>query len=114
VKIKLIKDTRSVSNRDLILYVLSLIALRSPVKFLKVKAHCGIEGNEAADRLAKAGAIKGAIQERNYFEDTQRNEALLTRSGRSTVERFVVEISESDLLTYEELRMMELSQDFNS
>lgn len=64
-------------NKDLILYVLTLIAFRtlasssnpsSPanVTFEKVKGHSGIDGNVQADRLANLGASKPYPGEDDY------------------------------------------------
>lgn len=131
-------DNQPVKNKDLICYVLSLIALRQPlagpssnlanVSFVKVKAHAGIEGNEQADKFAKAGALMPAVIEREYERDTRRNERRKLERERThrllEVDRaagvvqpemvlsFSVEFDDCDVLTPEELRQMELDQEF--
>ncbi len=64
-----------VSNQDLIQYISALLIARSPwvdgrrqpnVSFQKVDAHRGIEGNEAADQLAKQALSQPAAPERDY------------------------------------------------
>ncbi|PIA12953.1 Rnase h protein 1.0, isoform c, confirmed by transcript evidence [Coemansia reversa NRRL 1564] len=52
---------KPVENQDIIQKILNLIRLRinnaaSPVRFLHVRGHAGVPGNEAADQLAVAGA----------------------------------------------------------
>lgn len=79
---------QAVKNQDLILYVLSLLALRRPsidskssllanIKFVKVKAHIGIHGNERADDLAKEGASLPTAVDRDFRYLTALNEARL-------------------------------------
>lgn len=50
---------QAVENKDLVQHALALINGRSgQMKLVKVAAHCGLEGNEAADRLANEGAMQ--------------------------------------------------------
>lgn len=132
-------DNQPVKNKDLICFVLSLIALRprsgsssasglgpSNVSFLKVKAHDGIRGNERADQLAKEGALKPAVVEREYERDTRSNERRKLERDRAArlheqegvapqkmVLSFQIEYDESDFLTAAELRQMEVDQAFD-
>lgn len=41
---------------------------------MKVKAHCGIEGNERADQFAKSGAMQAAVPERDYEAEAEKVE----------------------------------------
>lgn len=80
----------AVVNKDLILYILTLISLRMPanaysptanVSFHKVKAHIGVEGNEQADRLAKEGAGMAAVEDREYEREVREIEKKLKERG---------------------------------
>lgn len=116
---------KPVVNRDLIEYILALIADRMPpnsykktanVTFIKVKAHAGIEGNEMADTLAKNGASLPAIKEFDYAGKTKEVKARLAKKGLPKVTesiQFEVDIGEDDLLTDEELREMGENQSFD-
>ena len=83
-----------VSNKDLIIYIIALLAARSPqingrrtpnVSFMKVKAHSGVEGNEQADRFAKHGATQPPVSERNYEVEAERLERY-ARVGKDELE----------------------------
>jgi len=132
-----------VKNKDMILYILSLIALRpvsttpsqtrtpkSNISFMKVKAHVGIYGNEQADRFAKAGAAKSFIVERNYETSAKENDKKKRERDRrppalqetvrvpSAAPAKAVDIDLTfdifdDLLTAEELKAMEEDQCFD-
>lgn len=133
-----------VKNQDLIRYVMSMIALRGEgkVRFTKVLAHSGISGNEMADILAKEGAGKAPVRERDYEGDREKNEMLLqyrleehqsSSSGvgasrvkvprsltskekihqQIAMDEAMIQIEESDLLTHDELMRMELLQTFD-
>ncbi|GAA6016533.1 hypothetical protein JCM10207_002830 [Rhodosporidiobolus poonsookiae] len=122
-------DNKDVANKDLILYILSLLALRtragatpsatSNITFHKVKAHVGIEGNEQADRFANAGALKPPAPDRDFAQATKDNERKLREGagkGESKVKvedvKWEVEIEEGDLLDAEELAELERTQAF--
>ncbi|CEQ39747.1 SPOSA6832_01286 [Sporobolomyces salmonicolor] len=122
-------QNKPVMNKDLILYVLSLLSLRTPsdagpsapamanVTFRKVKAHVGIEGNEMADRLANNGALMPVAEDRDFEKLAKENEnKLRERRGASisSIEdaRWGVEVEEGDLLTQEDLTALEQKQDF--
>lgn len=65
-----------VKNRDLILYIYSLLQLRTSagkITFEKVRAHSGIYGNEQADHYAKRGASMQSLEERDYKRETANN-----------------------------------------
>ncbi|GAA5978893.1 hypothetical protein JCM11641_003606 [Rhodosporidiobolus odoratus] len=102
-------DGKAVANQDLIRYVLSLLALRTPagstsptanITFHKVKAHVGIEGNEQADRFANNGAMKPEAEDVDFAALTAENERKLrARKGTVTsVEDVQWGVEESDLL----------------
>ncbi|RPD65374.1 RnaseH-domain-containing protein [Lentinus tigrinus ALCF2SS1-7] len=64
-------DGKPVQNLALIQYADLLLeerrrVLKQPVEFKKVLAHSGIEGNEAADKLANDGAALAAIPEQDW------------------------------------------------
>ncbi|GAA5948488.1 hypothetical protein JCM21900_002726 [Sporobolomyces salmonicolor] len=122
-------QNKPVMNKDLILYVLSLLSLRTPsdagpsapamanVTFRKVKAHVGIEGNEMADRLANNGALMPVAEDRDFEKLAKENEnKLRERRGASisSIEdaRWDVEVEEGDLLTQADLTALEQKQDF--
>ncbi len=52
-----------VENRDLIQKGLELLKRPGVTKFVKVRAHIGTAGNEAADHLANMGALKEALHD---------------------------------------------------
>ncbi|GAA6027007.1 hypothetical protein JCM8097_006034 [Rhodosporidiobolus ruineniae] len=126
-------DGKPVANQDLIRYILSLLALRTPppastssygsppsslanITFHKVKAHVGIEGNEQADRFANNGAMMPEVEDRDFAADTKANERKLKerRGAKASVEdvQWDVELEEGDLLDEDELRELERTQDF--
>lgn len=85
------------------------------VSFYKVKAHVGIDGNEQADRFAKAGANLAEQPERDYVAERAKVEKDLVHKGLDKVEntiKFDVDFGEDDLLSEEELRRMSDEQDF--
>ncbi|GAA6054566.1 hypothetical protein JCM3770_006035 [Rhodotorula araucariae] len=118
-------DGKPVANQDLIRYVMSLLALRTPadsksplanITFQKVKAHVGIEGNEQADRFANNGALLPAVADRDFAQATRENEQKL-RARKAPVSRvedveWSVEVDEGDLLDGDELRELEEKQAF--
>ncbi|KAG6331721.1 hypothetical protein ID866_7371 [Astraeus odoratus] len=63
-------DGQPVKNRALIKYLAALLHARRTtaqiVEFKHVRGHVGLEGNEAADRLANMGAILPAVPERDW------------------------------------------------
>lgn len=115
-------------NKDLILYVLSLIALRqsssSPssatanITFQKVRAHVGIEGNEMADKLANNGATMFEVKARDFEKDTRANEAKLRkRKGGEDVKIETIDLTyeveaDVELWTEEEMKRMGEKQEF--
>ncbi|GAA6056401.1 hypothetical protein JCM3770_000684 [Rhodotorula araucariae] len=118
-------DGKPVANQDLIRYVMSLLALRTPadsksplanIAFQKVKAHVGIEGNEQADRFANNGALLPAVADRDFAQATRENEQKLRarKAPISLVEdvEWSVEVDEGDLLDEDELRELEEKQAF--
>lgn len=111
-----------VANQDLILYVLSLIKLRSPsdtnaksatanIIFQKVKAHVGIDGNEMADKLANTGAMMPETKDVDFAAKIKANERLLKERGQADAKP-LFEVHETDLWTEEELKEMEKTQEF--
>ncbi|KAL8290187.1 hypothetical protein RQP46_003126 [Phenoliferia psychrophenolica] len=80
-------------NRDMIEYILALIALRMPanstsnetptgnITFEKVLAHSGIDENEQADQLAKAGATLPVVEDRDWAKDSKELEEKLRAKG---------------------------------
>lgn len=114
------------ANRDLIEYVVSLIALRMPpqatdadkakkptanVTFLKVKAHVGIEGNEMADKFANTGAMSPEVPDRDFEADTAKNKQRAKERGVSHQD-IEYDVLLDDLLTVEELNELSDSQQF--
>ncbi|KAI5452026.1 hypothetical protein NCC49_001322 [Naganishia albida] len=56
-----------VKNKDMIVHLLALLNQRGPsngVRFVHVRAHRGEVGNEGADMLANAGAVKQTVPDR--------------------------------------------------
>ncbi|GAA5859212.1 hypothetical protein JCM1840_003802 [Sporobolomyces johnsonii] len=115
---------KPVLNKDLVLYVLSLLSLRTPidagpstshtanVTFRKVKAHVGIEGNEMADRLANNGALMPVAEDRDFEQLARENEEKLrARRGASisSIEdaSWGVEVDEGNPLTQEDPEAVE-------
>ncbi|GAA5916430.1 hypothetical protein JCM5296_000053 [Sporobolomyces johnsonii] len=115
---------KPVLNKDLVLYVLSLLSLRTPtdagpstshtanVTFRKVEAHVGIEGNEMADRLANNGALMPVAEDRDFEQLARENEQKLrARRGASisSIEdaSWGVEVDEGDPLTQEDPEAVE-------
>ncbi|SCZ96607.1 BZ3500_MvSof-1268-A1-R1_Chr4-4g07473 [Microbotryum saponariae] len=114
-----------VMNKDLILYILSLIASRpspdpnsltSNISFRKVKAHVGIEANEEADRLANLGAFKPVTKDRDFAKEAKDMEDKVKRENkgirRADSVEVEVEVDAGDLLTEEELRELDEQQNF--
>lgn len=113
-------DGKPVVNKDLIVYIVSLLKLRTPadsssrtgnITFQKVRAHVGIEGNEMADKLANNGALLEVKDPVDFAALTRANEKLLTAKGKANVKP-LFEVDEGDLWTDEEMREMEQSQEF--
>ncbi|KAL5501897.1 hypothetical protein ACEPAH_9158 [Sanghuangporus vaninii] len=81
---------KPVLNAPLIKYLLSLLNLRQlqgfPVKFVYVKGHAGIEGNEGADTQANLGAGLPEARERDWENDTKSIEALIKEVRNSLAE----------------------------
>lgn len=87
-----------VKNVDMIKYLAHLVQRRAqPVRLSYVRGHIGEPGNEAADQLARTGAMRPLPPvERSYG------------SGEEEVKDEVnVELDESCLMTEEELRELE-------
>nr|ODN97513.1 ribonuclease HI [Cryptococcus depauperatus CBS 7855] len=62
----------TVINTDLIKHLLALLRRRGPaskIKFKYVPAHSGIEGNEQADKLARAGGALPAVMDNTQWLD---------------------------------------------
>ncbi|KAL5482329.1 hypothetical protein ACEPAI_8923 [Sanghuangporus weigelae] len=78
---------KPVLNAPLIKYLLSLLNLRQlhgfPVKFVYVKGHAGIEGNEGADAQANLGTVLPEAPERYWEDDTKSIEALIKEARES-------------------------------
>ena len=71
----------------------------------------GIEGNEMADQLAKAGAEQPVVRDRDYLRDA---DDLHRRLGTSIITPTItVEWEDEDWLTEEELKQLEASQNFD-
>ncbi|KAL4070511.1 ribonuclease H-like protein [Scleroderma citrinum] len=66
----LTSNGKPVKNRELIKYLVALLHTRQAtsqiVEFEHVRGHIGIEGNEAADRLANMGALEPPVPERDW------------------------------------------------
>jgi ribonuclease HI len=61
-----------VKNADMIRHLLVLLRARAPaapVNFKHVRGHSGHEGNEAADKLARCGAMYPALPDRTDWLD---------------------------------------------
>ncbi|KAL5519723.1 hypothetical protein ACEPAG_1383 [Sanghuangporus baumii] len=82
---------KPVLNALLIKYLLSLLNLRQlhgfPVRFVYVKGHAGIEGNEGADAQANLGAALPEVPERDWEDDTKSIEALIKEVRESLAEQ---------------------------
>ncbi|GAA5820486.1 hypothetical protein JCM10212_003814 [Sporobolomyces blumeae] len=127
-------DGKPVSNKDLILFILSLLALRTVhrpaghiatnmanVKFEKVKGHSGDEGNEMADQLANQGAMMSVAHERDFERLAEANQRKLrelqkTKGHKVGIEDVQWEYDLGDLegalLSDDQLRDLERNQDF--
>jgi len=131
-------DGKPVKNRDVIEYLSALLSHRAargqPVKLEYVKGHAGIEGNEGADRLAVRGCLGAEVGERAWRRrmaileateevvmrdklkgkgkatDVQSEAGKGMEKGKGKVD---VEIPQEDLLSEEELRVMEAAGDFD-
>ncbi|EJC98408.1 uncharacterized protein FOMMEDRAFT_23654 [Fomitiporia mediterranea MF3/22] len=72
------KSGKPVLNAGIIRYLLSLLSLRhfqgSKVKFVYVKGHAGIEGNEGADRQANLGTLLPKVEELDWDKKREKVE----------------------------------------
>jgi ribonuclease HI len=87
------------------------------VKFKWIKGHAGQEGNEMADKLANQGAALPVAQDRDFEKLAKENEKKLKENKGAKVKTidevtWDVEIETADLLTEEELKEMERTQEF--
>ncbi|GAA5995237.1 hypothetical protein JCM5350_002793 [Sporobolomyces pararoseus] len=120
-------------NSDLIRYILSLLALRTAhastsksskpdasscmanVKFKWIKGHAGQEGNEMADKLANQGAALPEAEDRDFEKLAKDNEKKLKETKGTkvkTLDEVTWDVEIADLLTEEELKEMERTQEF--
>ncbi|GAA5904926.1 ribonuclease H family protein [Sporobolomyces salmoneus] len=120
-------------NSDLIRYILSLLALRTVhaskpsssssssdscmanVKFKWIKGHAGQDGNEMADKLANQGAALPEAVDRDFDQLAKDNEKKLKESKNvkiHSIDEVTWDVETADLLTEEELREMERTQEF--
>jgi len=78
----------SVKNADMIRHLLVLLRRRGPtasVRFKYVRGHAGHEGNEAADKLARMGAMCPPLPDRTDWLDPD-TEAQVARKEGADVE----------------------------
>ncbi|ADV20448.1 ribonuclease HI [Cryptococcus gattii E566] len=101
-------NRQEVVNIDLIKHLLVLLRRRGPagrVKFKYVPAHSGVEGNEAADRLARTGgALPPVSDESNWLDPEDKVVPCGPETNPTEVE---LEIDEDWLMTVEELAALE-------
>ncbi|EAL23686.1 hypothetical protein CNBA3330 [Cryptococcus deneoformans B-3501A] len=99
---------QEVINTDLIKHLLVLLRRRGAagrVKFKYVPAHSGVEGNEAADRLARTGgALPFVSDESNWLDPEDEVVPCDSETNPTEVE---LEIDEDWLMTAEELAALE-------
>lgn len=92
----------------MIKHLLVLLRRRGPagrVKFKYVPAHSGVEGNEAADRLARTGgALPPVSDESNWLDPEDKVVPCGPETNPTEVE---LEIDEDWLMTVEELAALE-------
>ena len=76
-------------NAPLLQYLASLLELRAlrkqKVKFVYVKGHAGIEGNEGADRQANLGATMEVQAERDWDAERREVREKIERERRGDV-----------------------------
>lgn len=85
------------------------------VKFKWIKGHAGQEGNEMADKLANEGAALPKAVARDFERLAIANEERLQRSKGAqikTIDQVTWDVETADLLTDEELKEMERTQEF--
>lgn len=99
---------QEVVNADLIKHLLVLLRRRGAagrVKFKYVPAHSGVEGNEAADRLARTGGALPFVSDENNWLDPE--DEVVPCDSETDPTEVELEIDEGWLMTAEELAALE-------